>query len=49
MLRIYIFHISLALAVILVGKAPELRAAEGTSVQQSIAEAQVALRHRHYS
>src|ERR1700730_2993738 len=49
MLRIYIFRISLALAVILVGKAPESRAAEEASVQQSIAEAQVALRHRHYS
>jgi tetratricopeptide (TPR) repeat protein len=49
MLRIYIFRISLALAVILAGKAPELRAAEEASVQQSIAEAQVALRHRHYS
>ncbi len=49
MLRIYIFRISLILAVILLGKASETRAAEEVSVQQSIAEAQVALRHRHYS
>ena len=49
MLRIYIFRVSLAFAIILVGRAPELRAAEGASVQQSITEAQAALRHRHYS
>src|SRR6267378_5507907 len=49
MVRIYTFRVSLALAVILLGQAPESRAAEGASVQQSITEAQVALRHRHYS
>ena len=49
MLRIYIFRITLVLAVILVGKVPESRAAEEASVEQSIAKAQVALRHRHYS
>jgi thioredoxin-like negative regulator of GroEL len=48
MVGIYIFRVSLALAVILLGRAPELRAAEGASVEQSITEAQVALRHRHY-
>jgi hypothetical protein len=31
------------------GKAPEARAEQGASVQQSITEAQAALRHRHYS
>src|SRR5258708_25023360 len=49
MFRIYIFRVSLAFAIILAGKAAESRAAEGASVQQSITEAQVALRHRHYS
>src|SRR5216683_6434578 len=49
MVRIYIFRVSLALAVILLGQAPESRAAEGASVQQIITEEQVALRHRHYS
>jgi thioredoxin-like negative regulator of GroEL len=49
MVRISIFRICLAIALILIGKAPELRAAEGASVEQSINEAQVALRHRHYS
>jgi tetratricopeptide (TPR) repeat protein len=49
MLRIYIFRISLILAVILAGKVPESCAAQEASVQQSIAEAQVALRHGHYS
>src|SRR5260370_37066764 len=49
MVRIYIFRVSLGLAVILLGQAPESRAAEGASVQQIITEAQVALRHRHYS
>src|SRR3984893_2764930 len=49
MVRVYILRVSLALAVILLGRAPESRAAEGASVEQSITEAQVALRHRHYS
>ena len=50
MVRIYIVRVSLAFAVMLLaGKVPELRAEEGASVQQSIAEAQAALRHRHYS
>src|SRR5258708_22322557 len=49
MVRICILRVSLAFAVILLGQAPESRAAEGASVQQSITEAQVALRHRHYS
>jgi len=50
MVRIYILRVSLAFAVMLLaGKVPQSRAEEGGSVQQSIAEAQVALRHRHYS
>jgi len=49
MVRIWILRVSLAFAVIVVGKAPEARAAEGASVQQSITEEQIALRHRHYS
>src|SRR5258708_10279125 len=50
MVRIYILRVSLAFALILpAGKTPESRAEEGASVQQSITEAQVALRHRHYS
>src|SRR5260370_16749353 len=34
---------------LLTGTAPEVRAEEGASVQQSITNAQAALRHRHYS
>jgi len=50
MVRICILRVSLTFAVILlVGNAPESRAEEGASVQQSITKAQVALRHRHYS
>jgi tetratricopeptide (TPR) repeat protein len=50
MVRICIHRVGLAFAVILlVGMAPEARATEGTSVEQSVTEAQVALRHRHYS
>lgn len=50
MVRIYVHRVSLAFAVMfLIGRVPELRAQEGASVQQSIAEAQAALRHRHYS
>jgi Tetratricopeptide repeat len=49
MVRIYILRVSLAFAILLSGKAAESRAAEGASVQQSITEAQAALRHRHYS
>src|ERR1700682_6044085 len=50
MVRIYILCFNLAFAVmLLVGKVPESRAEEGASVQQSITEAQAALRHRHYS
>src|SRR5258705_9912906 len=50
MVRIYILRVSLAFAVILLaGKVQESRAEEGASVQESIAEAQAALRHRHYS
>src|SRR5216684_791881 len=50
MVRIYILRVSLAFAVMLLaGKALESRAEEGASAQQSIADAQVALRHRHYS
>src|SRR6266436_530494 len=50
MVRIYILRVSLAFAVILLaGKVQESRAEEGASVQQSITEAQAALRHRHYS
>jgi tetratricopeptide (TPR) repeat protein len=49
MVRIHILRVSIALAVILAGKAPESRGAEGSSVEQIVAEAQVALRHRHYS
>src|SRR5258708_13428423 len=49
MVRIWILRVGLAFAVIVVGKAPESRAAEGSSVRQSITEAQVALRHQHYS
>ena len=49
MVRIYIFRVSLALAVILGGTVSESRAAVGASVQESITEAQAALRHRHYS
>ncbi len=49
MVRIYIFRVSLVLAVILAGKVAESRAEEGASVEQSVREAQVALRHRHYS
>jgi thioredoxin-like negative regulator of GroEL len=49
MVRIYIFCVTLAFTIILAGKAAEARAEEGASVQQSITEAQAALRHRHYS
>src|SRR6266850_3788086 len=50
MVRICILRAGLVFAVILfIGKAPEAQAQEGVSVQQSITDAQVALRHRHYS
>ena len=49
MVRTYIFRVSLAFALILVAKVPQSRGAAGASVQESISEAQVALRHRHYS
>jgi tetratricopeptide (TPR) repeat protein len=49
MVRIYIFRVSLALAVLLLGRPPDSRAAEAASVQEIVTEAQVALRHRHYS
>src|SRR6267142_6098314 len=50
MVRICILRAGLVFAVILfIGKAPEAQAAEGTSVQQSVTDEQVALRHRHYS
>jgi len=50
MVGICIYRVGLAFAfILLIGKAPEARAQEGVSVQQSITDAQVALRHRHYS
>jgi hypothetical protein len=50
MVRICILRVSLVFAVILLlGKAPESNAEDGASVQQSITDAQAALRHRHYS
>src|SRR5229473_6755513 len=50
MVRICILRVGFAVATILLtGTAPEVRAEEGASVQQSIANAQAALRHRHYS
>jgi Tfp pilus assembly protein PilF len=49
MVLIYILRVSLAFAVILVGGALESPAAAETSVEQSISEAQVAVRHRRYS
>src|SRR5260370_41819007 len=50
MVRTCVLRVGLAFAVItLIGKAPEARAEEGASVQQTINQAQVALRHRHYS
>jgi thioredoxin-like negative regulator of GroEL len=49
MVRICILRVGFAVAAILLtGTAPEVRAEEGASVQQSIANAQAALRHRHY-
>jgi thioredoxin-like negative regulator of GroEL len=49
MVRIFILRVGFAVAAILLtGTAPEVRAEEGASVQQSIANAQAALRHRHY-
>jgi tetratricopeptide (TPR) repeat protein len=50
MVRICILRVGLAFAAILLaGKVSEVRAEEGASVQQSITEAQAALRHGHYS
>jgi hypothetical protein len=50
MIRIYILRVSLVLAAVLVAAmAPPTRAEEGPTVEQSIANAQAALRHRHYS
>jgi Tfp pilus assembly protein PilF len=50
MVRICILRFGLALAgVLLIGKAAAAQAAEATLVQQSVANEQVALRHRHYS
>jgi hypothetical protein len=50
MVRICILRFGLAFAaVLLIGKAAEGQAADATSVQQSITNEQVALRHRHYS
>lgn len=50
MIRICILRVSLTFAAVLVaGMAPEARAEEGATVEQSITDAQVALRHRHYS
>jgi len=50
MVGICIYRAGFAFAfILLIGKAPEARAQEGVSVQQSITDAQVALRHRHYS
>src|SRR5712692_5222963 len=50
MVRMSILRVGLAFALfLLIGKASEARAEEEASVQQSINQAQVALRHRHYS
>jgi len=50
MVRICILRVGFAVAAILLtGTALEVRAEEGASVQQSITNAQAALRHRHYS
>jgi hypothetical protein len=50
MVRICILRFGLAFAAaLLIGKAAEGQAADATSVQQSITNEQVALRHRHYS
>ncbi len=50
MVRICILRVGLAFAVILlIGKTSQARAEERASVQQSITNAQAALRHRHYS
>jgi hypothetical protein len=50
MVRICILRVGLAFAaILLIETAPEVRAEEGASVQQSITNAQAALRHRHYS
>jgi Tfp pilus assembly protein PilF len=50
MIRICILRVSLVFAAVLVaGMASQTRAEEAATVAQSIAEAQTALRHRHYS
>ncbi len=50
MIRIYILRVSLVfVAVLVAGMAAQTRAEEGATVEQSIADAQVALRHRYYS
>jgi hypothetical protein len=50
MARICILRFGLAFAaVLLLGRAAEAQVADATSVQQSITNEQVALRHRHYS
>jgi hypothetical protein len=50
MVRICILRFGLAFAaVLLIGKAAEAQSADATSVQQSITNERVALRHRHYS
>ncbi len=50
MVRIWILRFGLAFAAfLLIGKTAEAQAAEATSVQQSVSDEQVALRHRHYS
>jgi len=50
MVRISILPAGLVFGVIpFLGKAPEAKAAEGSSVQQSVIDEQAALRHRHYS
>src|SRR5260370_1941806 len=50
MVRICILGFGLAFAaVLLIGKAAEAQSADATSVQQSITNERVALRHRHYS
>jgi thioredoxin-like negative regulator of GroEL len=50
MVRNCIFRVGLACAAILLtGMTSEVRAEDGVSAQQSIAKAEAALRHRHYS
>src|SRR5260370_33749500 len=50
MVRICILRFGLAFAaVLLIGKAAEAQSADATSVQESITNERVALRHRHYS